>query len=358
MKILIFNWRDIKNPEAGGAEVYTHEISKRWVEKGNEVTLFTSEFPGSKKEEKVDGVRIVRSGGKYSVYRKAREYYKERFSKENFDVVIDEINTRPFFTPEFVKNGEKIVALIHQLAKEYWFYETPFPISHIGYHILEKKWLRKYIDIPTVAVSNSTKKDLEELGFKKIFVVHNGLSFEPVKKIPKKEKDPTIIYLGRLNKAKRPDHALKAFEIVKKYVPKSKLWFVGDGYLRKSLDNSKNRNVKFFGHVSDETKKELLSKSWLLVNPSVREGWGINIIEANACGTPAVAYNVPGLKDSIVNNQSGLLAEDPHSLVTSIVKILDDSKLRRKLSEYSISHSRKFNWDYSSSKMLNLLESL
>src|SRR3990170_8294090 len=119
LKILWLNWRCWLNPAMGGAEVFTHEVAKRWAEAGHDVTLFTSKFPNCKCDEVLDGIRVVRRGGKYSVYNKAKKYYERYFSKENFDVVIDEVNTRPFFSPKFVKNGEKIVALIHQLAKEY-----------------------------------------------------------------------------------------------------------------------------------------------------------------------------------------------------------------------------------------------
>jgi hypothetical protein len=164
LKILIFNWKDIKNPEAGGAEVFTHENAKAWVNAGNEVTLFTSKYPKCAEEEVLDGVRIVRSGGKYSVYWRAKRYYRRRFSRECYDLVVDEINTRPFLTPRFM-NKDKIIALIHQLAREYWFYETPFPINYIGYYLLEERWLRNYIDIPTVTVSESTRQDLLNLGF-------------------------------------------------------------------------------------------------------------------------------------------------------------------------------------------------
>jgi hypothetical protein len=141
---------------------------------GHEVTLFTSEFQNCKREEVVDGVRIVRAGERYSVYWKAKEYYRKRFSREGYDVVIDEINTRPFLTPKFVNKGEKVVALIHQLAREYWFYETPFPISYIGYHFLEDRWLRNYVDVPTVTVSESTRRDLLNLGFKKVSLFLKG----------------------------------------------------------------------------------------------------------------------------------------------------------------------------------------
>ena len=151
MKILWLNWRCWLNPAMGGAEVFTYEVAKRWVAYGHEVTVFTSKFPCSKDEEVVDGVKIIRAGGRFSVYRKAKKFYSKRFSKEGFDVVIDEINTQPFFAQKFVKNGERVIALIHQLAREFWFYETPFPVNYLGYHFLENHWLKQYVDVPSLS---------------------------------------------------------------------------------------------------------------------------------------------------------------------------------------------------------------
>ncbi len=128
----------------GGAEVFTHEVTKQWVDAGHEVTLFTSIFPGCKKEEILDGVRVIRSGGRFSVYGEAKKFYLKRFKSEHFDLIVDEINTRPFFAHSFIENGEHVIALIHQLAKEYWFYETSLPLSALGYYYLENKWLRRY----------------------------------------------------------------------------------------------------------------------------------------------------------------------------------------------------------------------
>jgi glycosyltransferase involved in cell wall biosynthesis len=358
MKILIFNWRDIKNPEAGGAEVFTHENAKRWVKNGNEVTLFTSEFKGCDNKEVIDGVRIIRAGTKYSVYRKAKGYYKRYFSKEGFDVVIDEINTRPFLTPKFVNKGEKIIALIHQLAREYWWYETPFPIDFMGYYFLENKWLRNYGDIPTVTVSESTKRDLLDLGFKNVMVVPEGLNFKPPDNANKKEENPVVIYVGRLKRAKRPDHAIKAFEMVKKEMPEAHLWIVGDGYLRKDLENGACDGVTFFGYVSEREKIELLSKAWVLVNPSVREGWGINIIEANACGTPCIAYDVPGLRDSIIDEETGILVEENGNvkrLAETMMRVLEDKELREKLSTNALMHSKSFSWHKSAVEFLKAI---
>lgn len=361
MKILIFNWKDIKNPEHGGAEVFTHEIFKRISKRGHEVTIFSSEFKNCKKEEIIDGIRIIREGGKYSVYFKARKYYKNVFSKESFDVIIDEINTLPFFTPCFVNRGEILIALIHQLAREYWFYETIFPINFIGYHILEDRFLKNYLEIPTITVSNSTKYDLINLGFKKVFLVSEGINFNPLRKLPKKSEKPEIIYLGRLKRAKRVDHVLNAFKIVKEKIPDAKLLIVGSGYLRNYLEKIAGDDVTFFGYVSEKEKIKLLSEAWVLINPSIREGWGINVIEANACGTPCIAYDVPGLRDSIVDGKTGILVKENGSveaLANAIIRVLEDEKLRKRLSKNALRWAKRFSWDKSAREFENIIKKI
>jgi glycosyltransferase involved in cell wall biosynthesis len=294
--ILWFNWRDIKNPEAGGAEVFTHEVMRRLINKGYEITMFTSRFPLCQDYETLDGVNIVRVGGRYSVYHKARQYYN--VYKNNFDFVIDEINTRPFLTPKFVKE-KPVLALFHQMAKEFWFYETPFPLSYIGYYYLENKWLSYYRNIPTATVSASSKQDLISLGFKNIFMVTEGLNVQPLPKLSEKESTPTMIFIGRLKKAKLPDHAISAFSIIKKRKPDARLWVIGDGYLRTALKQLYLDGVTFYGYINGDTKNKLLARAHMILVPSVREGWGLVVTVANAMGTPAVAYNVPGLRDSV-----------------------------------------------------------
>jgi len=343
MRILWYNWRDIANPAAGGAEVLTHEISKRLVKNGYQITLFCASYPSCKKDDVIDGVRIIREGGKYSVYLKAKKYYKQ--NEGNFDLVIDEINTRPFLTPKFVK-GKPILALIHQLAREFWFYETPFPINYFGYYYLERKWLSYYKDILTATVSNSTKKDLVELGFRKILVFPEGLDVDPLPKVGQKESSPTVVFMGRLKKAKLPDHALKAFYHIKKEIPDAKLWVIGDGYMRHKLEKMKIKDVTFYGHIENEIKYNLLKKAHLILVPAVREGWGLVVTESNAMGTPAIAYNVHGLRDSVIDGQTGILTKvnSPFGLAQSAIEILKNSRLLHKLSLSSLEHSRQFSW--------------
>ena len=335
---------DINNPEAGGAEVFTHEIAKRLIKKGHQVTLFARSYRGAKSRETIDGLRIVRAGGKYSVYRLAKQYYKKKFRGE-VDLVIDEINTKPFMTIKFVK--EPVIALIHQLASEYWFYETPFPISYIGYYILEKRWLRNYVNVPTVTVSDSTRQDLLNLGFKDVIVVPEGLNFTTLDEVPEKESYPVIAYVGRLKRAKRPDHAIKAFKIAQEKIPDSELWIIGDGYFGKHLKQIAVDGVKFYGNLSNMERRELMQRAWVLVNPSVREGFGLNVVEANALGTPCIAYDVAGLRDSIKDDETGLIARAGtiEGLADKIIMVIKDDTMRERLSRNALQYSRRFSWD-------------
>jgi glycosyltransferase involved in cell wall biosynthesis len=341
----------------GGAEVFTHEVLKRWAAAGHRVTLFTAKFRGSKQDEVDDGVDIVRRGGTYSVYWRARDYYRRYFSKEEYDAVIDEINTVPFLASKFVRKGEKVIALIHQLAREYWFYETPFPASYLGYYILEKRWLKNYRNIPTVTVSESSRKDLAELGFEKVFVVGEGLNFKPIEKSEKKKGSPVIVFVGRLKRAKRPDNAVEAFRIIKQRVPNAELWIIGDGYLKEKLVRNAPEGVRFFDQLSNEERRNLIKKSWVLVNPSIREGFGLNVIEANALGVPSVAYNVAGLRDAIVDGKTGLLAisESTDDLANAIIRILVDTDLRTRLSEEALVRAKNFNWDKVADEFMRII---
>lgn len=354
LKILCFNWRDLRNPYGGGAEVYLHEILKRIVRAGHSVTLFTSSFAGSEKSEVIDGIYIIRDGGKYSVYNKAKEFYN--LNGAGYDIVIDSINTKPFGTPGFVKN-KPILAIVYQLAKEYWFYETKFPINVLGRYILENYWLKKYKYIPTVTISDSSLKDLENLGFEKIFVVPVGLSIPRLNDIPIKESSPTLIFIGRLRKIKFPDHAIDAIATVRKKIPDAQLWIVGDGPIRKRLEKEAPDGVRFFGRVSQTEKIDLIRRAHVSVVPSIREGWGLVVTEANALGTPAVGYDVPGIRDAIINNQTGLLVSrhNKDELAKAIVRILNDSELRENLARASLTYSSTFDWDKSASSFLNIL---
>jgi len=345
---------DIKNPEAGGAEVFTHEVAKRLVKKGHPLTLFVRNFKGAKPRDNIDGIEIIRAGGKYSVYSQAKKYYNREF-RGNVDLVIDEINTKPFMTIKFAE--EQVIAVIHQLAREFWFYETPFPMSYIGYYFLEDRWLRSYTDVPVVTVSDSTKRDLEDLGLNRIFVVHNGLNVESVVEVPEKSERPSIVFVGRMKRAKRPGDVVEAFRIVREKFRDAELWMIGDGYLRRRLKSEAGSHVRFFGYVDSETRDELVRRAWVIAVPSVREGWGQVVTDANALGTPAVGYDIPGLRDSIRAGYNGLLMESvPEALAEGIMRVLSDDGLREDLSRNAIKWARRFSWEKTAEEFLNVVE--
>ena len=347
MRILIFNWRDIANPRAGGAEIYTHEIAKRLVERGHDITWLTAGFEGGAREEAVDGIRILREGNRATVYAKARARY-ERDLRGHFDVVIDEINTRPFMTPAFV--DEPVVALIHQLAREFWFKATVFPISLIGYLWLENHWLRRYGRIPTITVSDSTKSNLLQLGFRNVTVVLNGFNTPHTDEVPKKADAPTLVFVGRMVKTKRPHHAIRAFRIARQSVPDLQLWMVGDGPLLPRLRRrwGCEDGLCFCGRVSEEEKNRMMGEAHLILVPGIREGWGRIVTEANLMGTPAVGYCVPGLRDSIIDGRTGLLCKNkPSKMAMAVRELLTDRRYTLACAQRAMQTARKLTWERS-----------
>jgi len=165
-----------------------------------------------------------------------------------------------------------VVALTHQLARDFWSYETRFPVNYIGYYFLENRWLENYRDIPTTTVLESTREDLIALGFKRASIVPEGINFKPLESLPEKERNPALIFVGRLKKAKLPDHAIAAFKTIKEKMPSAKLWVVGDGYYRKGLEKMSCSEVEFFGNVPMKKKLGLISHPYAILVPGVREG--------------------------------------------------------------------------------------
>lgn len=362
---MILSWRDIKNPEAGGAEVLTFEVAKEWAAGGHKVTLITADYKGGPSHERLQGIEIIRKGSLWSVWFWAYRVYKKNFAGK-VDIVIDQINTIPFFTPFYVR--EKKLLLIHQLARETFWYNTSFPFSLIGF-LLEPLYLRLYKHVRTVTISPSTCQDLLNLGFRKrnIQIIPLGIDFKALHRLPKKEKELTLIYLGRLKKAKRIEHIIESFYLTKKQIPKARLWIVGRGpkdYLRflKGLVRKKRltKSVIFWNFVGFEQKITLLKKAHLLILSSVREGWGIAVNEAAALGTPALAYEVPGLRDSILNPQTGILcaSQAPEKLSEKIIEVWQNPPLRIFLARNALKSARGRSWQKTAMSFEKILKNL
>lgn len=318
MRILILNWKDESHPFAGGAEVFTGEVARALVDRGHLVTLFASDVAARPERETVAGVEIVRRGSRLGVYRAARRFWAEQ-PRDRFDVVVDEINTRPFLTPRWIR-GTPVVALVHQLAREIWSYEMPFPVSILGRYVLEPWWLRAYRTVPALTVSQSSADSLRRHhGWQDVTVVPEGLTPHAIPQVAK-EAEPTAVFLGRLVAMKQPEHAIEAVRILARHLPSARLWMIGDGPLLERLRTRASERVTFLGRLGQDELRERLARAHVLVATSVREGWGLNVSEAAACGTPAIGYSVPGLVDSIEASGGALVEPSPERLGEALVE--------------------------------------
>ena len=333
----MLSWRDITHPQAGGAEKVTFELLKRWSRLGVTCTWFSA----GKGTEVKEGVQLVRSGGRLSVYWKAYRF----LSRSHYDVVIDQVNTIPFFTPLYYKG--RSVALFHQLCEEVWFYEMGFPLNYIGYYA-EKMYLSLYKHTPALTISESSKNCLRRHGIRGAFVMSLGVDSQPLAKVGAK-KEGSLVYVGRLKRSKRVDEAILAVSIVAAHVPSVKLHIVGKGEEEerlKELVTSLNlsKNVIFHGFLPKAERNTLLKESCAILVTSVKEGWGLIVTEANAFGTPAIVYNVDGLRDSVLNGRTGVITpkNTPASLAGSIVGLLSDDKLRKELSENALEFAKRY----------------
>jgi glycosyltransferase involved in cell wall biosynthesis len=319
------------------------------VERGDSVEWFSASFPGAASDETIDGVHIVRTGRQWTVHWSAFRRYRGKLSK-NFDVVIDEVNTIPFFTPLW--SDIPVVMFIHQLAREVWWYESPFPINALGF-LAEPLYLRLYRRVPVLTVSQSTKQDLNELGFTaSMTVLPEGVEPLTALRVAKSSR-PTFLYVGRLSPSKRVSDVIRAFAAFCKVSESGELRLLGDGRpayvreLRQLADNlGMSERVRFLGRVPTSEKHLEMAVAHVLLLASAREGWGLVVTEANAFGTPAVAYDVPGLRDSIRDQETGLLVQpSPKRLAEAMVRLWQDRDLYRRLSSAAKTWSATFTFD-------------
>ncbi|MBA3723668.1 MAG: glycosyltransferase [Candidatus Levybacteria bacterium] len=363
MKILIFNWRDTKHVYAGGAEVYVDELSKRWVKNGNKVTLFCGNDNRNPIYEQIQGVEIYRRGGTYTVYLFAIIYYMFKF-RGKYDVIIDCENGIPFFMPLFAR--EQVILLIHHVHQDIFRKFLKFPISFIAEMLEGKLMPFIYQNKNVVTVSASSQSDIFNLGFTNagnIAIIPNGVDSALFVDYPKTEY-PSYIYLGRLKEYKNVDVAITAFSKVLKIHKNAVFSIVGTGECYPVLqqlviDLGIQDSVIFHGRVSEEEKARLLAQSWVAIQPSQMEGWGITVIEANAAGTPVIASRVNGLQDSVLDQQTGILVEvgDVAGFAIAMRKIVDDDLFRINLAHGAKQWAGNFNWNKSADDFYKLIGS-
>ncbi|MBI4039336.1 glycosyltransferase family 4 protein [Candidatus Daviesbacteria bacterium] len=362
MKILIFNWRDIKNPKSGGAEILTHEMAKRWVKNGHQVVQLASKFAGGENNEEIDGVEIIRRGGPVTVYFWAWWLYSRQFCGR-FDVVIDEVHGLPFFTPLYVK--EKKVVLICEVAREIWFYMYPWPVALLG-RTLEFLYFKLYKKTQFLTISPSTKKDLinQSVDADAITILPMGLNLPVTLPNEEKEKKLTLIIVGRLAQMKGIDQAIVAFSKICQQYPDAVFWIVGrgeDAYVKKlkelvvKLDLAKQ--VKFWGFVAEEEKFSLMAGAHILVSCSTREGWGLTVPEAAMVKTPSVVYDSPGLRDIIVSGRTGIILSKntPDELAGEVINLYSNHRLYQQIQQAAFGQAEKTTWDKTAAVGLEVL---
>ncbi len=359
LNILIFNWRDTKHKWAGGAEVYIHELAKRWVRDGNSVTIFCGN--GTKRpNEKIDGVQIYRKGNFYTVYIWAALYYIFKF-RGKYDVIIDCENGIPFFTPLYCRKPKFL--LIHHVHQEVFRKSLIPPFAALASFLETKLMPRVYKDIQVITVSPSSRTEIlrHKLTQSDPIVIYNGVDLNKFKP-GEKSKNPMILYLGRLQYYKSLHVLVKAAKKVLEQIPNARFVIAGEGGEKEKLIRRAKKlgilgKISFLGKVSEKKKIELFQKAWVFVNPSFMEGWGITTLEANACGTPAIASNVPGLRDSIKNLDTGILVPygNADKFAESILKIIKRNSYRKRLSSEAIVWARGFTWEKSSTEFYSLI---
>jgi glycosyltransferase involved in cell wall biosynthesis len=360
VKILIFNWQDIKNPYAGGAEVHLHEIFGRIAAKGYSVTLVCSSFRGAAPQDFIDGIKIYRTGSRNTFNFSVPLWYL--FFGEKYDVVVDDVNKIPFYTPLYIR--KPVVTIFHHLfGRSIWLETNPVAAGYVT----AAEWFipRVYRSVPVIAVSESTKKELIAKGIPddNIRVIYNSVDhnlYKPGPAVPRKA--PAIGFLGRIKKYKSIEHLLEAFGRVKVSFPDAKLTIIGDGdYLPALKKYAANLGIaddtRFTGYVSGEEKVKLVRNMDVIVNPSSKEGWGLTVLEANACGIPVIGSAVSGLKDSILHDETGVLYTygNIEELTSAIIDLLRNRDKRARFAQNAIKWASRFNWDHAADSVLETI---
>lgn len=353
MKVLVVNWQDRTNPQAGGAEVHLHEIFGRLAARGHRVALLCSGYDGAAERETVDGIEVHRTGRRNTFPLHVARYFRRHLAAEGWDVVVEDLNKVPVFATWWA--DAPLVLLVHHLFGATAFREASFPFAAATW-LLERPIGLVYRGVPVQAVSESTAEDLEARGLRRadVTVIHNGVDvgfFTPSVDVAR-AAEPTFLFLGRVKRYKSVDHAIRAVHALRGEGIPARLQIAGRGddepRLRALVDElGAHDAVSFEGFVSEERKRDLLRAAWATVLPSPKEGWGITNVEAAACGTPAVAADAPGLRESVVHGRTGLLYPygDVPALTEALWALATDPSRVEELGRNALAFAQDFTWE-------------
>jgi glycosyltransferase involved in cell wall biosynthesis len=344
--IAFLTWRDQRHPDGGGSEVYVESVARELVARGHRVQIRCARYPGSAEREVVDGVEIVRNGGRLTVY--ARSFWWVLTAGRRTDVVIDVINGLPFMARLARRRG--LVALVHHVHREQWHIIYPGWRGRLGWWIESRLTPCVYRDVVHVTVSESSRRDLVALGIDPalIHVAHNGLDPRPV--VAADATGARLSVLARLVPHKQVDHAFRVVRSLRDRFPDIGLDVIGDGWWRDELVGAAlaegvEDRVLFHGRVSADRRDELLATSAAMLLPSVKEGWGLAVVEAAAQGTPTIAYrSAGGVTESVVDGETGLLVDTVDEMVEATAALLSDVDRRARMSACARSRAGTFTW--------------
>ena len=353
MRILVVNWLDRSNPQAGGAETHLHEIFGRLAGWGHEVTLLCSGFPGAPERERMDGMEVHRIGGRMTFGLHVPRYVKGSPELKGVHVVVEDLNKVPVYMPFWCR--APVVLLVHHLFGRAAFQEASFPVA-LATWLLERPIPLVFRKSSVMTVSESTAQDLRHRGmvWEEGVVVHNGVDLARFSPDPDQVEfqEPTLLYLGRLKRYKRVDLLLEAVARLRREGTEVRLLVAGQGDHESELLRLRQRlglgnSVEFLGYVSETEKVRLLRRSWVHLLTSPKEGWGISVMEAAACGTPTVASDSPGLRDSVQHGKTGLLVPhgDVEALTGAIRALMGDASLRNDMGSAARRFAEGFTWD-------------
>jgi glycosyltransferase involved in cell wall biosynthesis len=347
MRFLMLSWRDPHNPKAGGAERVSQAYLAALKQRGHEVFWFSNAFPGCVSSEVIDGIQIVRGGGQGTSIVKAIQWYRQQ---PHFDLVVDQHHGIPWFAPWWCRTH--CVAYLHEVLGPIWSAFYSWPVCVLGqWQERVVHWL--YRHKPFWVGSESTRRALLSRGVRNVTVIHYGISLQPPAELePKPIQEPLhLIAVSRLAPNKRIDHAIRALQLLTARGLDARLTIVGSGEAESALRSLSRQlqldgKVNFTGQLSETAKDALLRRSHLLVHNSLREGWGLNVLEANALGTPAVVYPVDGLVDAVVQGQTGIVTRDetPESVADAIGGLLKRPDLYQQFRLNARARTESFHW--------------
>ena len=364
MHVVALNWRDLKNPRAGGAEVHMEEILRYLGRRGHRCTLITSRFPGAPAAEDVDGYRIVRGGHEYDFNLAVPFLFRRVAARDRPDILLDDINKVPFYSPLFTR--VPVLAVIPHFMGTAVFREVN-PVVAAPVYTLEQPVPWVYRRCHFEVISESTREDLVARGYprERITVVHCGVDRHVynAEGAGAKASRPSLVYVGRIKRYKSVDHAIRVLALVRRRVPDCVLTIIGEGDGLPALRALVGRlgleaAVRFVGFAAGAEKVRLLREAHVAVNPSFREGWGLTNVEANACGTVCVAADSPGLRDSVLDGRTGLLYPygDLETMAERIVRLLADSPVRSAMERAALEWAASLTWERCGAETLALIE--